>query len=138
MGCVITAKNTAQFHTLNDCMKKICYEIVNGGGIIRSIQNHGIRKLPHRFKTRYPDQEGVRYYAHGRFISLYYDCSPYTMKKTENVLYLDETVIRFTNLNARSNLDYINVTKEEYNPYIAKVKQLENYEKQMMQNEEKQ
>ena len=50
-------------------MKEVSLKIVNNGGIVRSIQNHGIRQLPHRFKAKYTDSDGTRYYEKGRFIS---------------------------------------------------------------------
>lgn len=106
-------------------MKKMALEVVQGGGIVRAVHNHGIRTLPHRFKARYADKEGNRYYRKGRFISVYYDSNPATMKQVEQVLKLEEDVLRNTHLRARSILDYVNITHEGKNPYLKKVKKME-------------
>jgi|UPI000581A5F7 ribosomal protein S6 len=119
--CVLTAKNTAHFHTLTELMKKLSTEVVKGGGIVRGIHNHGIRDLPHRFQARYADSQGNRYYQKGRFISIYYDSNPTTMRQVEQTLSMDENVLRNTHLKARSVLDYVNIAREERNPYIKKV-----------------
>jgi ribosomal protein S6 len=103
-------------------MKKVSMEVVKGGGIVRAIHNHGIRNLPHRFRAKYADKEGNRYYGKGRFISIYYDSNPSTMKQVEQTLMLQEEVLRNTHLKARSVLDFVNITREERNPYISQVK----------------
>lgn len=109
------------FHQLTGLMKKVCHEIVNGSGIIRSIQNHGIRELPHRFKARYADKQGNRYFEKGRFVSIYYDSNPATMRQVEQVLTLDEEVLRHTHLKTRSILDFVNTEQEDKNPYLKQV-----------------
>jgi len=103
-------------------MKKVSHEVVNGGGIVRGIHNHGIRDLPHRFKAKFADKQGNRYYRKGRFISVYYDSNPTTMRQVEQVLAMDEEVLRNTHLKARSVLDYVNISREERNPYVRQVK----------------
>lgn len=102
-------------------MKNVSYEIVEGGGIVRGIHNHGIRDLPHRFQAKYADMEGVRYYYKGRFISIYYDSNPTVMRQVEQVLKMDEQCLRNTHLKARSVLDFVNISREDRNPYIRKV-----------------
>ncbi|GAX14178.1 hypothetical protein FisN_20Hh201 [Fistulifera solaris] len=118
--CVVTAKNTAHFHTLTNLVKLVSHEIVEGGGIVRAVHNHGIRTLPHRFKATYPDREGNRYYSKGRFFSIYYDANPDTMSQVDTILKMDEEVLRSTHLRARSTLDFINL-REDRNPYIQQV-----------------
>jgi ribosomal protein S6 len=103
-------------------MKKASMEVIQGGGIVRAIHNHGIRNLPHRFRAKYADKEGNRYYSKGRFISIYYDSNPATMRQVEQVLKLDENLLRNTHLKARSILDYVNIEREERNPYVQLAK----------------
>lgn len=102
-------------------MKQISHEVVNGGGIVRGIHNHGIRDLPHRFQARFADKQGTRYYTKGRFISIYYDSNPATMRQVEQILTMEEEVLRNTHLKARSILDFVNIGREERNPYIQRV-----------------
>jgi ribosomal protein S6 len=103
-------------------MKKVCNEIVTNQGIVRSIQNHGIRDLPHRFQARYADRQGVRYYPKGRFVSIYYDSNPATMRMVEQVLTLNEEVLRHTHLKARSILDFVNTEQEHKNFFVKQVR----------------
>ncbi|GKZ01134.1 hypothetical protein MPSEU_001064900 [Mayamaea pseudoterrestris] len=119
--CVVTTKNTAHFYSLTNLMKKVCHEIVGGNGIVRSIQNQGIRDLPHRFQARYADKQGNRYYEKGRFVSIYYDSNPATMRQVEQILTLNEDVLRHTHLKTRSILDFVNTEQEHKNLYIKQV-----------------
>ena len=111
-------------------MKEVSHKIVEGGGIVRSIRNHGIRDLPHRFKARFPDKEGNRYFYKGRFVSVYYDSNPQTMRDVESILTRDDMVLRNTHLKARNQLWYINVAREDRNPYIQRVLQQEKQAKE--------
>jgi len=106
-------------------MKSLSHKVVDGGGIVRSIQNHGIRNLPHRFKAKFADNEGTRYYKKGRFISIYYDSNPTIQKEVETILKLDEQVLRNTHLKARNKLWYVNIARMDKNPYIQKAMELE-------------
>ena len=96
-------------------------KVVQEGGIVRSIQNHGIRSLPYRFKAAYPDKEGNRYYKKGRFLSVFYDANPKTQKQVEAILKLDEQVLRNTHLKAQDILDRVNITKTSKNPFLQRV-----------------
>jgi ribosomal protein S6 len=119
-------------------MKKCSLAVVEGGGIVRGIHNHGIRALPHRFKAKYTDQRGIRYYEKGRFLSIYYDANPTTMRMVEQVLTMDEEVLRNTHLKARSILDQVNIQREERNPFIRLVEQNQRKaQKQQQQQKEK-
>jgi small subunit ribosomal protein S6 len=111
----------ADFDTLTKLVKCVSHKVVEGGGIVRSIRNHGIRDLPHRFRAKFPDTQGNRYYTKGRFISVYYDASPGTMRQVESVISMDDTVLRQTHLKARSKLDFVNHPKQAQNPYMKRV-----------------
>ena len=95
---------------------------------MRSVQNHGIRNLPHRFKAKYADREGNRYYEKGRFFSIYYDSNPLTQKVVDGILKMDEQVLRNTHLKARNKLWFVNIAREDKNPYIQRVIEMEKAE----------
>ena len=101
---------------------------MSSGGIVRSVQNHGIRNLPHRFKAKYADREGNRYYEKGRFFSIYYDSNPLTQKVVDGILKMDEQVLRNTHLKARNKLWFVNIAREDKNPYIQRVIEMEKAE----------
>jgi len=123
--CLLTTKNTASFSALTNLMKGVSHKIVDGGGIVRGIRNHGVRDLPHRFKARYPDRLGNRHYKQGRFVSMFYDASPQIMRDVESILRLNEEVLRDTHLKARNKLWYVNIAREDKNPYIQRVLDIE-------------
>ena len=102
-------------------MKEISLKVIENGGIVRSVQNHGLRKFPHRFKAKYPDYlTQQRYYEQGRFISFYYDANPSTLQQVETILSMNDQVLRHTHLRSRSKLDWIN-HRDDKNPYIQEV-----------------
>jgi ribosomal protein S6 len=104
-------------------MKAISLKVVNNGGVVRSIQNHGIRTFPHRVQAKHPDfQTGQRYYEKGRHISIYYDANPGALKDVERILDLnDDIVLRQTHLKVRSKLDWITIQRPDKNPYVQQV-----------------
>jgi len=128
--CVLTAKNTTSFSALTNLVKEVALKVVESGGIVRGVENHGVRTLPHRFKAKHPDREGNRYFEKGRFFSIYYDCNPKTMLSIESVLSKKEEVLRQTHLKVRNKLWYVNIDKEEKNPYIQRVLAMEKAETQ--------
>jgi len=111
----------SDYNTLTALMKEVSLKIVNNGGIVRSIQNHGIRQLPHRFKSKYADQEGNRYYEKGRFISVFYDANPNVMRQVQGILNLDDQILRTTHLRATNKFGEVNNLKEIKNPYIQQI-----------------
>mmetsp|Transcript_10656 Transcript_10656/g.13486 ORF Transcript_10656/g.13486 Transcript_10656/m.13486 type:complete len:130 (-) Transcript_10656:293-682(-) len=123
--CVVTTRNTTNFVQLTNLVKSISHKVVGNGGLVRSIQNHGIRNLPQRFKAKYADREGNRYYQKGRFFSIYYDANPKIQKEVDSILKMDEQVLRNTHLKVRNKLWYVNIAKEDKNPYIQKVMDME-------------
>jgi len=108
--------------------------VVESGGIVRGVQNHGIRQLPHRFKAKFPDKAGNRYYEEGRFVSVYYDSSPKTMREVEMILRKDEEILRQTHLKLRNKMDYVNMSREDKNPYIQRVIQMEKEQSKTQEN----
>jgi len=79
----------------------------------------GIRQLPHRFKAKYVDQEGNRYYEKGRFISVFYDASPKAMREVEAILRNNEEILRNTHLKATNKFSDVNNLNENKNPYVS-------------------
>ena len=123
-----------EFRSLSALMKNISHKIVENGGIVRSIQNHGIRQFPHRVQAKNPDYiTGQRYFEKGRYISLYYDSNPSTRAQVEKILSMNDQVLRNTHLKARSKLDLITIQRPERNPYIQQVLRMD---KETMKNED--
>lgn len=112
---------------MTEFVKGVAHTVVNNGGIVRGVQNHGIRDLPHRFRARYPDAvDGTRYYEKGRFISMYYDSNPKAMNEVKALVRRNpEIVLRETHLKVLNKMWYVNIVNEKKNPYIQKVRQME-------------
>ena len=117
----------AAYKNLTEFIKTVAHTVVNKGGIVRGVQNHGIRELPHRFKARYPDAlTGSRYFEKGRFISVYYDSNPKTMAEVKALVKNNsDLVLRETHLKVRNKMNYVNIVNENKNPYIRMVKEQE-------------
>uniref|UniRef100_A0A7R9ZLT6 Ribosomal protein S6 n=1 Tax=Craspedostauros australis TaxID=1486917 RepID=A0A7R9ZLT6_9STRA len=120
--CLITTKNTAHFNALTSLVKQVAHTVVEGGGIVRSVQNHGIRQFPQKYKAKYPDfVTGQRAFDKGRFFSIYYDANPRTQKDVDILLSRDDQVLRRTHLKARSKMDFITIQRPDRNPYVQAV-----------------
>lgn len=107
---------------MTSLVKQLSHTVVENGGIVRSVQNHGVREFPHRVKAKHPDyRTGQRYYEKGRYISVYYDANPTTVAILDQKLALNDIVLRSSQLKARSKLDYIQAQNMNKNPYVQKV-----------------
>eukprot|EP00522_Entomoneis_paludosa_P007536 CAMPEP_0172456570 /NCGR_PEP_ID=MMETSP1065-20121228/16383_1 /TAXON_ID=265537 /ORGANISM="Amphiprora paludosa, Strain CCMP125" /LENGTH=144 /DNA_ID=CAMNT_0013209675 /DNA_START=44 /DNA_END=478 /DNA_ORIENTATION=- len=134
--CVLSIKNHAEFWRLTDLMKAVSHEVVKNGGIVRGIHNHGIREAPHRFKAKFADNLGRRYYEKVRFVSVYMDCNPQTRMDVERVITADEMVLRQTHLRARSLLDDACELSPKKNPFLRQVMEEQAAQKQEKEEEE--
>lgn len=69
---------------------------------------------------------GMRYFDKGRFISMYYDSNPKTMREVEGILrQSNDIVLRQTHLKVRNKMWYVNIVNENKNPYIKMVAEME-------------
>ena len=73
---------------------------------MRAVENHGIRQLPYRIKSRY-SPEGERFQDAARFTSLYFDAPVKTKVQVEQALSLNEQVMRATFLRPESVEDEV-------------------------------
>ena len=133
------SRSPTAFWRLTEIMKQVAHEVVNGGGLVRAIHNHGIRETPVRMKAKSTDQLGQRYFEKGRFISVYMDCNPRVRESVHNILALDQDILRQTHLRARSLLDNVNLAKEKTNPFVQRyLRQKERKEMEQQQQKEQQ
>ena len=118
-------------------------KIVEEGGIVQAIHNHGIRQCPSRIKAKNPDfVTQQRYYETARYFSIYYESNPTTMSNVSTILErqtIGEDVLRFVHVHATSKTDVLNlpdnVSPKTYtkNPYVKRV--LQNIDDDMMSDE---
>ena len=109
------------FKALSSLTKQMSLKVVENGGMVRSIQNHGLRPFPHRVQAKYPDYKtGQRYYEQGRYVSVYYDANPATQQQVQVLIGMNDQVLRQFHLKARSKLDYSTMQRPDKNPYLKR------------------
>lgn len=105
--------------------------ILDNGGVVRGIENHGVRPLPARAKRysdmieisicdtphltdflppsqlvrKYPTENGERYFVNARFITATFDANPKLLVDVERLLKGDEGVLRFYTSKTKNNID---------------------------------
>ena len=95
-----------------------CHARSYPGGVVRQLENHGIKKLPYRFKNHHaPAGSDRRYEQWGRWVSMYFDASPRIMQDVERHLRNNENVLRFTTFKPVTQLEKVNSRKRNDNPW---------------------
>lgn len=114
---IVTTSARAAPGTLVDLFRKCAKQITAGGGLVRSCEHYGLKRLPHRFRSRHASagEEG-RYHHIGRHVAMYFDCAPTVLPEVENTLRMHTDVLRFTTLKKDPKADRVNSTKAN-NPW---------------------
>uniref|UniRef100_A0A7S2V599 30S ribosomal protein S6, chloroplastic n=1 Tax=Fibrocapsa japonica TaxID=94617 RepID=A0A7S2V599_9STRA len=107
----LTMKPEAASKDLLKTLKACIQVIQKNGGVVRQVENHGIRTLPYRFRSRHASPGEGRYFYFGRFISTFFDASPTTLKELDDILGLDENMLRRTNLKPKSLMEAARASK---------------------------
>jgi hypothetical protein len=76
---VLTAKATTAPAVLSTLFRAVASEVISAGGVVRTVENVGVRTLPERFKSKFADRNGIRYHYEGRFCTMRFDASPDTL-----------------------------------------------------------
>lgn len=85
--CLATARATPQH--LAKLMKHVSHLVGNSGGVIRKIENFGIKPLAKRVKAH------SEFHETGRYFSFHVQASPASIVEVKNHLAADEALIRF-------------------------------------------
>jgi len=115
---VMTAKSTTSPATLCTLMKSITSTVLSTGGVVRTVENMGVRQLPTRFKSKFADRNGVRYHSDGRFVAIRFDASPDTMETVSSIIKMEEDVLRHTTTRPVEPEAAANVNKWKRNPFL--------------------
>jgi len=89
--------------------------VMSAGGVVRGIENHGVRPLPERATRKYATTEGKRHFWEARYVSTCFDASPTALVEIDRLLRNEEGVLRYftvkkeTALNRAKGLTYRNV-----------------------------
>ena len=102
---------------LVDLFKKHTNIIHRNGGIVRGIENHGVRPLGDQTKKKYAQAStGERYFWDAQFMTSTFDCSPPVLKQLNRFLRDSEEVIRSHVTRVETKLDRL-TSKTYKNPY---------------------
>lgn len=112
---VVTLKPAVPPGELTKLFRNLCKLVLDDGGIVRCIENHGVRSLAYRFRAR-QGIENEMYFTHGRWVSIYMDAKPPTISKVERELNLHEGYLRSNVTRPRIKMDYVNSSKRT-NPW---------------------
>ena len=108
-------KTTAQ--SLVELFKKYTKTIISNGGVVRGIENHGVRPLGDQTKKKYAQAStGERYFWDAQFMTSTFDCSPPVLKQLNRFLRDSEEVIRSHVTRVETKLDRL-TCKTYKNPY---------------------
>ena len=102
---------------LTNLFRKCAKLVLEQGGVFRSCENYGLKRLPHRMTSRHASagMEG-RYNYFGRHVAMHYDCAPNAKPQLEFLLKQHVDVLRVTTLKPRTRMDKVN-SKKTSNPW---------------------
>ncbi|CAM9224712.1 unnamed protein product, partial [Pylaiella littoralis] len=115
---IVTLRPRTNPTDLTNIFRRAAAVVLEEGGVVRSVVNHGIRVLPYRFHSRHDIKENDnRWFTSGRWASAYYDASPAVAKKMEQQLWAEDKVIRVSTRRPSTKMDRISSTHERSNPW---------------------
>ena len=85
--------------------RKHANTIISNGGLVRGIENHGVRPLPERARRKYPTTDGSRYFWEARYITASFDASPKVLVETERLLRNEEGILRFFTVKGKTSAE---------------------------------
>lgn len=95
--------------------------ILSNGGVLRGIENHGVRPLAEKAKKKFASSDGSRYFWEARYVTATFDSSPKGLFESERLLRNEEGVLRFFSTKQLTTIDKCNSSSFK-NPYFTKTK----------------
>jgi ribosomal protein S6 len=90
--------------------------VMKGGGVVRGIENHGVRPLPSRARRKFTSTTGERYFWDARFTTTTFDVSPDVLVDINRFLRDDEAVLRYFTIKQDDKMHRV-ASKNYKNPY---------------------
>lgn len=91
--------------------------ILDNGGVVRGIENHGIRPLLERATRKYAHTDGSRHFWEARYVTVSFDASPSCLQETERMMRMEEGVLRVFTTKVDTHINKVN-SKNFKNPYL--------------------
>eukprot|EP01038_Epipyxis_sp_PR26KG_P009582 gene9582-12906_t len=102
---------------LADAFKRYARVIMGNNGVLRGIENNGVRPLQERAKRKYATPDGTRYFWEARYVTTTFDASPECLAEAERALKNEDGVLRFFTTKLSSGFDK-SKEKSYRNPYM--------------------
>eukprot|EP01039_Chlorochromonas_danica_P011117 gene11117-12385_t len=102
---------------LTDLFRKYARIVIGQGGVVRSIENHGVRALPERAKRKFVTTDGDRYFWNARYVSAIIDVPSDGLVDVNRFLKNEEAIIRH-HLTRLENNFVVARGKTYRNPYL--------------------
>eukprot|EP00611_Tribonema_gayanum_P023799 TRINITY_DN5088_c0_g1_i2.p2 TRINITY_DN5088_c0_g1~~TRINITY_DN5088_c0_g1_i2.p2 ORF type:complete len:108 (-),score=14.45 TRINITY_DN5088_c0_g1_i2:1590-1913(-) len=94
---VFTCKWRTPPEQLTRLYRRLCNTVLEDGGMVRCVENHGVKDLAYRFRARTAMSGSEnRYHTRGRWVSMYFDARPETLDKIDADLKLQDFYLRST------------------------------------------
>lgn len=91
------------------------------GGVVRGIENHGVRHLPEKAMRRFADVHGKKSFWDARFVTVSLDISPQGLEEVSRMLQSEDALLRHYNIRVKTTAsDYIEARNYK-NPYMKKL-----------------
>mmetsp|Transcript_9944 Transcript_9944/g.20273 ORF Transcript_9944/g.20273 Transcript_9944/m.20273 type:complete len:133 (-) Transcript_9944:82-480(-) len=114
---LMTVKAPTPSNVIAPFVRLLANTIVKDGGVVRTVENLGVRRLPMRRKAKFADREGNRYFDDGRMINMRFDTNPNTLRELQRIVMLQEDVISNTVTREKDWSEYANVKKLKQNRF---------------------
>ncbi|GMH81398.1 hypothetical protein TrVE_jg5160 [Triparma verrucosa] len=114
---ILHAKSYSTPQTLASLVRNCASEIIGSGGVVRCVENVGVRKLPHRFKAKFEDKRGIRYHEEARLLSFRFDASPTVLTSLERLIRFETDILRCNTVRPVEITKKANITKLKNNPF---------------------
>jgi len=97
--------------------RKHAKTVLDNGGVIRGIENHGIRPLLERATRKYAHTDGTRHFWEARYVTASFDASPKCLLETQRMLRMEEGVLRSFTTRVPTAVNKVN-SRNFKNPYL--------------------
>jgi len=116
---IVTTIASTPAEQLTSVFRRLAKEVNKNGGVFRSLENYGLKELPHRVRSPHVSAGGENRFHHvGRKVGMYFDCGANVLPKVEYILRLNDQILRFATLRLKTKMDKVNAAKR--NPWDTK------------------
>ncbi|CAM9188726.1 unnamed protein product, partial [Choristocarpus tenellus] len=114
---LVTLKPRTNPTDLTRIFRWVAKAVIDQGGVVRSVHNHGVKPLPYQFHSKHAVGDESRWFSSGRWVSTYFDANPATMQKVEKAVWKEDRVLRVTTIKPSIRMDKITSTHLPSNPW---------------------